>query len=137
MHTLYYCIVYLINFHAAESLPNKPVITDISVTATTATISYLITAIAYTPERYRVEYVGLELQSHLNVTSFVYSSTDITVTNISHTVTLTDLEEANTYEFVIKAGNCLGNTTTEVMNFTTFSTCKYLISIFLIHIYTM
>ena len=97
---------------------------DINVTATTATMSYLITAIAYTPERYRVEYHGLELQPYLNVTDFTYSSTDITATNQSFTVTLTGLEEANTYSFVVVAVNCLGNTTTKVMNLTTLSACK-------------
>ena len=97
---------------------------DISVTATTATISYLITAIAYTPERYRVEYHGLELQPHLNVTDFTYSSTDIVATNQSFTATLTGLEEANTYSFVVVAVNCLGNTTTKVMSLITLSACK-------------
>ena len=95
---------------------------DVSVTATTATISYLITAIAYTPERYRVEYRDLELQPYLNVTDFMYSSTDITATNQSFTVTLTGLKEANTYSFVVVAVNCFGNTTTRVMHFTTLST---------------
>ena len=106
----------------AESLPNVPVVMNVSVTATTATISYLITAIAYTPERYRVEYWH---QPHLNVTGFIYSSTDVTVTNQSFTVTLTGLEEANTYSFIVVAVNCLGNVTTKVMNFTILSTCKY------------
>ena len=100
---------------------------DVSVTATTATISYLITAIAYTPERYRVEY-QLELQPYLNVTDFTYSSLDTSVTNQSFTVTLTGLEEANTYSFVVVAVNCLGNTTTEVRNFTTLPTCKLILT---------
>ena len=105
------------------SLPNAPVVMGVSATARTATISYLI-AIADAPERYRVEYWGLELQPHLIVTDFMYSSTDITATNQSFTVTLTGLEEANTYNFVVVAVNCLGNTTTKVMNFTTLSTCE-------------
>ena len=97
---------------------------NVSITATTATISYLITAIAYAPERYRVEYQGLELQPYINVTDFTYSSTDIAATNQPFTVTLTGLEEANTYEFVVVAVNCLGNITTRVINFTTEAACK-------------
>ena len=118
------CFISFLLLYIAASLPNVPVVIDVSVTTTTATISYLITAIAYTPERYRVEYWGLELQPYLNITDFIYSSLDITVTNQTFIVTLTGLEEANTYSFVVVAVNCLGNTTTKVMNFTTLSTCK-------------
>ena len=73
---------------------------------------------------YRVEYRGRELQPDLTVTEFNTSSTDITDTNVSYTVMLSGLEEANTYDYVVVAINCLGNTTTDVMNFTTLPSCK-------------
>ena len=39
-------------------------------------------------------------------------------------ITLTDLEEANTYNFTVVSTNCIGSTSAEAMNFSTLSACK-------------
>ena len=95
-----------------------------TVTETTATITFTVPAIAYTPEMYYIQYIGQELQNVLRNSTPITGPDDITVTNAIYSITLTGLEEANTYEFRVVSTNCIGNATTEVMNFTTLSACK-------------
>ena len=94
-----------------------------TVTETTATITFIIPAIAYTPEMHYIQYIGQELQNVLRSSTPVTGSDDITVINATYNVMLTGLEEANTYEFTVVSTNCIGNATTEVMEFTTLSAC--------------
>ena len=99
---------------------------DISVLSlmnTSATISFTIPSIAYTPETYTVQYIGLELQNILK-NSMSEQSPNITATNMKYQITLTGLEEANTYNFTVVSTNCIGNTSSETMNFTTLPGCE-------------
>ena len=95
-----------------------------TVTETTATITFIVPEIAYTPEMYYIQYIGQELQNVLRNSIPINGTNDITVTNAIYNITLTGLEEANTYEFSVVSTNCIGNATTEVMEFTTLSACK-------------
>ena len=95
-----------------------------TVTQTTATITFIIPAIGYTPEIYYIQYIGLELQNVLSSSTSVMGLDDITLIDASYSVTLSGLEEANTYEFTVVSTNCIGNVTTEVMEFTTLPACK-------------
>ena len=94
------------------------------VTNTTATITFTVPEIAYTPEMYYIQYIGQELQNVLRNSTPINGTNDITVTNAIYNITLTGLEEANTYEFSVVSTNCIGNATTEEMEFTTLSACK-------------
>ena len=71
-----------------------------------------------------IQYIGQELQNVLRSSTLVTGPDDITVINTMYSITLTGLEEANTYEFTVVSTNCIGNATTEVMEFTTLSACK-------------
>jgi hypothetical protein len=90
-----------------------------SIDTTSATISFTVPSIAYTPETYNINYTGLELQSTLRSTSPVMSPNNITAVDEKYQITLSNLEEANTYNFSVISTNCIGSTSTVVMNFTT------------------
>ena len=95
-----------------------------TVTKTTATITFIVPAIAYTPEMYYTQYIGEELQNVLRSSTPVTGPDDITVINATYSIMLKGLEEANTYKFTVVSTNCIGNATTEAMEFTTLSACK-------------
>ena len=52
------------------------------------------------------------------------STVNITDVNVRYQITLSNLEEANTYNFTVVSTNCIGSTSTVVMNFTTLPSCK-------------
>ena len=52
---------------------------------------------------------------------------NITAVNLMYQIILTDLEEANTYNFTVVSTNCIGNTSSETMNFTTLPASKLMI----------
>ena len=52
------------------------------------------------------------------------STNSITDVNVRYQITLSNLEEANTYNFTVVSTNSIGSTSTEVMNFTTLPSCK-------------
>lgn len=79
--------------------------------------------IAYTPENYTVQFHGLDLQSEVKHSEEIVGTTDILATNLSYTVMLTELEEANKYSYTVQASNCNGTTSTEARNFTTHPDC--------------
>ena len=111
-------------YFIAARPPFVPVNVTTTVAQTTATITFIIPAIAYTPEIYYIQYIGLELQNVLSSSTSVMGLDDITLIDASYSVTLSGLEEANTYEFTVVSTNCIGNVTTEVMEFTTLPACK-------------
>ena len=114
----------LINVFTAISRP--VVATNVMSTAgaTTATISFTIPIIAYTPENYTIRYTGETFQTTQATSMLRMSSDNISMTNERYMFTLRGLEEANTYSFTVDSTNCNGTTSTAVMNFTTISTCK-------------
>ena len=73
---------------------------------------------------HHIQYIGQELQNVLRSSTLVTGPDDITVINATYSITLSGLEEANTYEFTVVSTNCIGNVTTEVMDFTTLPACK-------------
>ena len=52
------------------------------------------------------------------------STNSITDVNVRYQITLSNLEEANTYSFTVVSTNSIGSTSTVVMNFTTLPLCK-------------
>ena len=98
--------------------PPQQVHSDI-VTHNTALIQWTVSSIAYTPETYVVEY-GTS-QNSLDMTSDpTHSGEDITIANVTYSVTLSDLRENTTYYVHIVATNTAGRSTTStVQRFTT------------------
>ena len=96
--------------------------TNISVThgTTNVTISFTVPDIAYyAVETYSINYTDLELQNTL--TSYCNS----TSARVQKSISLTGLEEYRNYSFFIVSTNCIGSTSTAVMNFTTLSSSKF------------
>ena len=72
-----------------------------------------------------IQYIGQELQNVLRDSPSITGSNDITVIDETYNIILTGLEEANTYDFTVVSTNCIGDATTEMMEFTTLSACKW------------
>ena len=89
------------------------------MSTTTANITFTIPAIAYTPEEYSIEYIGLELQDEVAYSDINVGESDIGATDQVYTITLTGLEEDNTYNFSLVSTNCKGITKTPIGSFTT------------------
>ena len=90
-----------------------------SISDSSALIQWRVSSIAYTPETYVVKY-GTS-QDSLNMTSDpTHSGEDITIANVTYSVTLSDLREKTTYYVHIVATNTAGrSTTSNVESFTT------------------
>ena len=90
-----------------------------NISDSSALIQWRVSSIAYTPETYVVEY-GTS-QDSLDITSDpTHSGGDITIANVTYSVTLSDLRENTTYYVHIVATNTAGrSTTSSVERFTT------------------
>jgi len=92
--------------------PNSPQdISTINIRDNRATIQWTVPSIAYTPETYVVEY-GTS-QDSLGLTSgSQHSGPDITATDVTYSVQLSNLEPATTYHYQVVANNTADRTTT-------------------------
>ena len=91
----------LLCFISATGLPLTPPLVSILVSQTTANITFSIPAIAYTQEQYRIEFIGLELQNTLMNSTVIDGEQNTSTISQSYSVTLTGLEESNSYNFTI------------------------------------
>ena len=96
------------------------------VTLTNATITVRVKRIANTIENYFISYSGVERDMEERQSTTVSGTSDISANNTQYIITLTELEENTTYNYMITAVNCIGNTSTAEMNFTTPSGGKLL-----------
>ena len=86
-------------------------VTATNIQDSSALIQWTVSSIAYTPETYVVEY-GTS-QDSLDMTSDpTHSGEDITIANVTYSVTLSDLRENTTYYVRIVATNTAGRSTT-------------------------
>ena len=107
------------------SLPGIPVNVTASPFPSSATISFTITNVTYTPETYTVQYGNSS--SNLNMTSNNTASVGvdsvhsfITAVNQDYSIMLTGLSIDTTYYYQVVVNNTIGNITqTGVFNFTT------------------
>jgi len=92
-----------------------------------ATIQWTVPSIAYTPETYVVEY-GTS-QDSLGLTSgSQHSGPDITATDVTYSVQLSNLEPATTYHYRVVATNTADTENdSHTYTFTTAVICMYLI----------
>ena len=103
----------------AISVPNVPIAAVIGINPTNATIMITVPSTAYTRETYHILYTGLERDTDLVQSDTVTGTADITATNSIYFIILSDLAEDTTYSYTVTASNCVGNTTTATMSFTT------------------
>ena len=118
---------YFSFLNAAQRSPHEAIDISSTVGQTNCTIFFSIPSITYTPETYHINYIGLELQNTLTTSSSLVGTNNITAVNSMYQITLTNLEEANTYNFTVVSTNCIGNTSRETMNFTTLPASKIII----------
>ena len=103
--------------------PTNPVIPDnnraTNIHDNRATIQWTVPSIAYTPETYVVEY-GTS-QDSLGLTSgSQHSGPDITATDVTYSLQLSNLEPATTYHYRVVATNTADRTTaSDVQSFMT------------------
>ena len=108
----------------AQRNPYPAIGISTTVGQTNCTIYFTIPSIAYTPEIYHINYIGLELQNTLTTSSSLVGTDNITAVNMMYQIILTGLEEANTYNFTVVSTNCIGNTSSETMSFSTLPASK-------------
>ena len=113
---------FIINI--AQRNPYPAIGISSTVGQTNSTIYFTIPSIAYTPEIYHINYIGLELQNTSTNSSSLMGTDNITAVNLMYQIILTGLEEANTYDFTVVSTNCIGNTNSQTMSFTTLPACK-------------
>ena len=111
---------FMCSYNTGKAAPHP--VSSINVTrgTTNVTISFTVPDIAYyTVETYSINYTDLELQN----TSTSYCNS--TSARVQKSISLTGLEEYHNYSFIIVSTNCIGSTSTAVMNFTTLSSSKF------------
>ena len=111
---------HLCVLNTGKAAPHPVSSINVTCGTTNVTISFTVPDIAYyTVETYSINYTDLELQNTL--TSYCNS----TSAGIQKSISLTGLEEYRNYSFIIVSTNCIGLTSTALMNFTTLSSSKF------------
>ena len=110
------------------AVPVQPVLGPVSVTPTTATISWTIPQVSYTPENYTVLFCTT--MDELNMISSIVNTNNIdnlifiTATNVPYTVTIKGLTINVTYYYRVQSVNTIGITNSSISSFTTSESGK-------------
>ena len=108
------------SYNTGKTAPHPVSSVNVTLETTNVTISFTMPDIAYyAVETYSINYTDLELQN----TSTSYCNS--TSARVQKSISLTGLEEYHNYSFIIVSTNCIGSTSTAVMNFTTLSSSKF------------
>ena len=113
--------------------PVQPVLGSFSVTPTTATISWTIPQVSYTPENYTVLF-GTSM-NELNMTSSVVNTNDvdnllfITATNVPYSVKIEGLSINIMYYYQVQSVNIIGTNYSNISSFNTSESGKITIFI--------
>ena len=100
------------------SAPATPAILSSTVGTAQATISWIVTMVAYTPESYFIVY-GLSNDT-LNLRSTAIEGTaNLTFTNLAYSATITDLRPFTQYFYLIEARNSFAATQSDIQSFQT------------------
>ena len=90
-----------------------------NITTNSAIIQWTVSYISYSPETYVVKY-GTSQDTLIQNSSTIYSGDDITITNMTYSVKLSNLKENTTYYVQVVATNtALRSNTSSVERFTT------------------
>ena len=99
------------------SLPLIPTpLESVTASATSATIRWLISSVAYTPENYTIAY-GVSSAQLDSTSDIVTGSQDITVTNAVFEVTVDGLHPFTVYYYKVEARNRHGTTLSVTYSF--------------------
>ena len=111
-------------FTIGPSAPNTPTILSTTVGSTQVTISWIVTAIAYTPESYFIVY-GVSNDSLSLRSSAVDGSVNLTAVNLAYSATIMGLSPFTRYYYKIEARNSFTTSESDVSNFQTNQVGKY------------
>jgi hypothetical protein len=107
------------------TLPAAPMPLDnITTTASSAAVSWLVESITYTPESYVTIY-GLSADTLNNTTDAVQGTTDVTSTDLVYSTTITGLAAFRQYHYRIIATNSFGSTQSPINTFCTLMSGDY------------
>ena len=118
------------------AVPVQPVVGTVNVTPTTATISWTIPQVSYTPENYTVLF-GTSMDE-LNMISSIVNTNNfdnlqfITATNVPYTVTIQGLNINVVYYYQVQSVNTIGKNYSSISNFTTSESGKITLFIYFI-----
>ena len=110
------------------AVPVQPVLREVSVTPSTATISWTIPQVSYTPENYTV--LSGTSMDELNMISSVVNSNNIgnlqfiTATDIQYNVTIQGLNINVMYYYQVESVNTIGKNYSSISSFTTLESGK-------------
>ena len=97
---------------------------NITTTASSAAVSWLVESITYTPESYVTIY-GLSADTLNNTTDAVQGTTDVTSTDLVYSTTITGLAAFRQYHYRIIATNSFGSTQSPINTFCTLMSGDY------------
>ena len=117
-HTQFNCI------YVALLPPFRPVLREVTTTAFSVNISWVIPVIVFDQENYAVQY-GTDMKMLLSTSELLQGNSDINITNGIFSVNITGLTAFTTYYYAIVATNSVGSTSTAVLNFTANETGTY------------
>ena len=98
--------------------PNVAIILSSTVGAVQATINWIVTVTAYTPESYFIVY-GLSNDTLDQRSDAVEGATNLTSTNMAYSITITGLRPFTQYYYRIDASNSFTTTETAIETFQT------------------
>ena len=118
---------FFIPFSGHDS-PNQPLLGGVKVFATKAEISFTVTSVAYTPEKYSVMFGTSSEQANWLSGNSTFTNTSgltfLTDTNLSYTIILEDLKSAQLYYYCVVAMNTINTTKSETNVFITLEPSK-------------
>ena len=115
------CVQVLTSTHyyaVGPTAPFDPVPMRVLSYSTRASITWIVTAIRYTPEDYHIEY-GLSNDTLSMRSEVVNGSTNLTSTNLAYSATLLDLRPFTQYHYRIVASNSFTASQSAVETFRT------------------
>ena len=98
--------------------PNVPTLLNSIAGQTQATISWIVTSIAYTLETYSVEY-GIRVDDLGMTKNLLGGSNDSAAINQAYSLTITDLEPFTQYYYAVTAHNSFTSTESSIQTFRT------------------
>ena len=119
------------------AVPVQPILDQVIVTPTTATIYWTIPQVSYTPENYTVLF-GLSMDE-LNMTSSVVNTNNIddvlfiTATNVSYNVIIEGLSINIMYYYQVQSVNTFGKNYSSISSFNTSESGIIIVFILLLY----
>ena len=112
--------------------PNHVMIKDI--TTDSAIIQWTVSYISYSPETYVVKY-GTSQDTLIQNSSTIYSGDDITITDMTYSVKLSNLKENTTYYVQVVATNTAQRSSmSSIEQFRTFCLMEIQLGIYIVYI---